>query len=159
MRKALFLAPVIALALAACGETPVGGAGEQQAALATAPASCDSPATPIAFGATVTNQMPAASSYPDNARYFCFQVPEGVSSARVSLSGMTADLDLYVGSNSIASVQGVQLEQGQTYEWMSNVQGTAEDAITIDAPRTGVIYYAEIVSYQGEASPYTFSVR
>jgi hypothetical protein len=29
MRKALFLAPVIALALAACGETPAGGAGEQ----------------------------------------------------------------------------------------------------------------------------------
>ena len=151
--------PLIALALAACGETgapAVGGASQQMAA--AAPSSCDAPAQPIAIGATVSNQIEAAQSYPENARYFCFQAPEGVRSITVTLSGMTTDLDLYVGSNNIQSVQGVDISAGQNYEWKSNALGTVDERIVIDAPRAGV-YYAEIVSFQGEASPYQISVQ
>ncbi len=154
-----FVLPLIALALAACGETtaPAGGDASQQMA-AAAPASCDAPAQPIAIGATVNNQIQAAQSYPENARYFCFQVGEGVRSVTLTLSGMTTDLDLYVGSNSIQSVQGVDISAGQNYEWKSNALGTVDERIVIDAPRPGV-YYAEIVSFQGEASPYQISLQ
>ncbi len=151
--------PLIALALAACGEAgaPAAGSASQQMA-AAAPSSCDAPAQPIAIGATVSNQIEAAQSYPENARYFCFQAPEGVRSITVTLSGMTTDLDLYVGSNNIQSVQGVDISAGQNYEWKSNALGTVDERVVIDAPRPGV-YYAEIVSFQGEASPYQISVQ
>lgn len=156
-----FVLPLIALALAACtppaqtGEAPAGGGAQVAAA---APASCDSPAQPIAIGATVDAQITAAQSYPANARYFCFQAPEGARSVTLTLSGMTTDLDLYVGSNSIQSVQGVDISAGQNYEWKSNALGNVDERVVIDNPRAGV-YYAEIVSFQGEASPYRISIQ
>lgn len=158
MRKGLIVASMMALALAACGPQGQAPAGGDPQTAAAAPSSCDSPAVPVAVGSTTDGNVAAAQSYPENARYYCFQVAEGSGPITVSVSGMSADLDLFVGSNGIASVQGVQLEQGQTYEWMSNRQGTAEDSVTINTPRAGV-YYAEIVSYQGQASNYQFSVR
>jgi len=158
MRMSLFAASLIALALGAC--TPPAGDGGQQLAQAPAgaPASCETPAVPIALGASVSDQITAAAGYPENARYFCFQAPEGGASVTVTLSGMSTDLDLYVGSNTLASVQGVDISAGQNYEWKSNAFGTDAERIVIEAPRAGV-YYAEIVSFQGEASPYTFSVQ
>jgi len=162
MRKSLFAASVIALALAACSPPAnVNPNAQQQAGAqvaAAAPASCETPAQPVALGATVNTNIPAARSYPENARYFCFEAPAGVSSITITLSGMSADLDLFVGSNGIQSVQGVDLQQGQTYEWMSNAQGTATDSVTINNPRAGV-YYVEVVSFMGEASPYTLAIR
>lgn len=159
MRKGLVPAFIAALALAACGQpaqAPAGGETTQSAG--AAPGSCDAPAVPVAIGATANGSVPAAQSYPDNARYFCFSVPQGASTVTVTLSGMTADLDLFIGANSISSVQGQQLQQGQTYDWMSNNVGTADDTVTMNAPAAGV-YYAEIVSYQGEASNFTLAVH
>lgn len=155
MRKSLFLASVVALALSAC--TPPNGANSQQAASMALP-TCESPATAIAMGGTMNGNIPAAQSYPENARYYCFQVQQGAGSVTVELSGLQADLDLFIGSNSISSVQGQELQEGQTYEWMSRNEGTANDSVTITGPAAG-IYYVEIVSYQGEASNYTLSVR
>lgn len=160
MKKSLMLAAVAALALAAC--TPPANTGSEQnvvqAAAGVANVTCESPATAIAIGATVNADITAADAYPANARYYCFEAPAGSGAINISVSGMTSDLDLFVGSNGIASVQGVQLEQGQTYEWMSNLQGTATDSVQINAPRAG-IYYVEIVSFTGAASPYTLTVR
>ena len=153
MRKTIFAASLIALALGAC-TPPAAGPSQQAMALP----SCESPAAAVALGGTMNGQIAAVQSYPENARYFCFQVPEGTGSVTISLSGLTADLDLFVGSNGIASVQGQEIQQGQTYEWMSRNEGTADDSVTITAPRAGV-YYVEIVSYQGEASSYSLSVN
>lgn len=157
MRKSLFTASLIALALGACTPPATDTAQQQQAAPMALP-TCEAPAAAIAMGGTMNGDIPAVQSYPENARYYCFQTPQGATSVTVTVSGMSADLDLFMGSNTISSVQGQALQQGQTYEWMSRNEGTADDSVTITNPTPG-IYYIEIVSYQGEASPYTISVR
>jgi len=162
MKVHFLTASLAALAVAACTPPAIdGGANTQNAAQmasAAAPVSCESPAQPTALGATVNANIPAATSYPENARYFCFAAPAGLQSITITVSGMSADLDLFVGSNGIQSVQGVDIQQGQTYEWMSRAEGTATDSVTIDNPRAAT-YYVEIVSYMGEASPFTLAIR
>lgn len=157
--RAILMAACVA-ALAACNQQGAAPAADGAPATQTAaaPASCDAPAVPLALGASVSGDITAAQSYPENARYYCFDVPAGTQSVTVELSGMSVDLDLYVGSGSINSVQGVNLEEGETYQWKSNAFGTDNETIAISAPAAGT-YYAEIVSFQGTASSYTFSVR
>ena len=159
MRQALI--PLLCLVAAACGQSgaPSGApAGEGAASAAAASFSCDSPAVPLAIGASVTGDIPAAANYPANARYFCVNVGAGVSSLTLELSGMQTDLDLYVGSGSISSVQGVNLEAGDTYQWKSNEFGNGDERVVIQNPQPG-IYYAEIVSYQGQPSSFNFTAR
>ena len=132
------------------------GAETQQAAAPTG--ACDTPAVDIAIGANVSGTLEAAASYPDNATYYCVRVAEGTSRVTLTLSGLANDLDLYVGQGSIQSVQGVDLEAGETYQWKSNEFGTVDETVTIDNPQAG-IYYAEIVSYEGKQSPYQFAVQ
>lgn len=159
-RAVLSLACLIVFA--GCTPPTSGGAPAESnsAASATSPlaSNCDAPAVPLALGGEVSGAIPAAASYPDNARYYCINVGSGVPSVTMELSGMSVDLDLYVGSGNIASVQGVDISAGENYEWKSNEFGTGAERITINNPQPGV-YYAEIVSYQGEASNYTFSAR
>lgn len=157
------LSLLFAFAVTACGEAnaPGGATGAPQASLTSgaAPEQCDPPAAPIATGEDVRGEIPATSApYPANARYYCFSLAAGVQQATLRLSGLSADLDLYVGHGSISTVQGVDLNAGQTYQWKSNAFGTADETITLAAPAAG-IYYVEIVSYQGERSPFVFSVR
>lgn len=154
MRLAFAAAPLAWLVLAGCDAnqpTSMAAAGGQVAAPATL--SCEAPAIPIMIGAMTHGEITAAQSYPENARYYCFSLPDGVQSVTVTLSGMTADLDLYMGEATISSVQG-----NQTYKWMSNVPGTADDTITVTQPAGGV-YYVEVVSYEGLASRFTLVVR
>lgn len=152
MRFGFLAASLAMLALTACGvrEPPIR---------APAPAACDPPALPIAIGgAAVEGDIPAGEAYPATADYFCFAVPDGLDRVTLSLGGFTADLDLYVGSATIQSVQGIDISAGQNYEWSSNVYGHGDEAIVIEAPAAGM-YYAEIVSYESDASHYTFAVR
>ncbi len=162
MRKLAVSAAVAALALAACGQGAPSGNAAQQGAGAFQTASlpaCESPAAAIAIGASVAGEITQTQQpYPANARYYCFAVPEGSGAVTVTLSGMATDLDLYVGSNGLQSVQGVNLQAGETYEWKANAFGTGDEVVTINNPRAGT-YYAEIVSYQGEPSAFTFAVR
>jgi hypothetical protein len=126
---------------------------------APAPASCDTPAVPVALGSEVQGELQATNAgYPANARYYCFAIPAGANQVTLALTGMTADLDLYVGHGAISSVQGVDLTAGETYEWKSNAFGTADEFVTIYQPQAGV-YYAEIVSYESQYSPYRFATR
>lgn len=163
MLKRSILSLLCVAALAACNPAAPGGqqaadAGAGTAAGGAAPASCDAPAQPLAIGSSAHGEIPAGQSYPDNARYFCVQVGEGAPSLTFEVSGMSTDLDLYVGSGNIQSVQGVNLQEGDTYEWKSNAFGNDNETVTIPNPAPGV-YYAEIVSYQGEASGFDFATR
>jgi hypothetical protein len=158
------------VALAACGQIGApAGAGDAaqnaqngqstQIAQSAPPSSCDSPAMPMALGAQVSGEIAETGQpYPANARYYCVNIPAGVNSVTMELSGMSVDLDLYVGHGNIASVQGVDLQRGETYEWKSNAFGTGAERVVITDPQPG-IYYAEIVSYEGRASSYQFSAR
>lgn len=159
-RSLLPLALVIALAAcspAADKAAPAAeGAPTQTAAAPAAP--CDTPAVDLAVGASVSGTLHAAASYPANATYYCVRVAEGTPRITLTLSGLTNDLDLYIGHGSIQSVQGIDLQAGETYEWKSNAFGTDNEQITIDNPQAGV-YYAEIVSYEGKESNYQFAVQ
>jgi hypothetical protein len=153
--------PLVCLAaLAACNPAAPGGAPQQAADAGGAAANivCDAPAQVLAIGASAHGEIPADQTYPDNARYFCVNVGEGVSSVTFQLTGMSTDLDLYVGHGAIASVQGVNLQEGDTYEWKSNAFGNDAETVTIANPQAG-IYYAEIVSYQGQQSGFDFAAR
>jgi len=171
MRRVFLVLSLIAL-MSACGQpnAPSGAPGPSAPAsevattapgfvATSAPAACDAPATPIATGVDISGEIAATRApYPANARYYCFSLPEGASQATLRLSGLSADLDLYVGHGSITTVQGVDVSAGQTYQWKSNAFGTVDETVTITQPAAGV-YYAEIVSYEGQHSPFVFSVR
>jgi hypothetical protein len=171
LRQVLF-ALGLSLSLGACGQAsapaaPDASPGEATqiaasgAALApaAAPTQCDSPATPIATGVDIQGEIPATRApYPANARYYCFNILEGAAQATLRLTGLSADLDLYVGHGAISTVQGVDVSAGETYQWKSNAFGNVDETVTIDQPAPGV-YYAEIVSYEGNQSGFVFSVR
>ena len=113
----------------------------------------------MAVGGDVRGEITATDQgYPANARYYCINVPEGTRRVSMELSGMSVDLDLYVGHGSIGSVQGVDLSQGETYEWKSNEFGTGAERVVIENPQAGV-YYAEVISYQSLPSTFSFSVE
>jgi hypothetical protein len=149
--------PLLCFAAVACSPAAAPSGDAPQAA-AAATVNCESPAAPLAIGAQTHGDIPAAQNYPDNARYFCINVPADTASLTLELSGMATDLDLYVGHGTLSSVQGVNLQNGDTYEWKSNEFGNNPERVTIDHPTAGV-YYAEIVSYQGVASGFDFSAR
>jgi hypothetical protein len=159
MMRTLFV--TCALALAACNQPAGSGApaGDAPQAADAGPVSCDQPAVQVAIGAQANGEITATTQpYPANADYFCVNVGPGVQRLTLELSGMTVDLDLYVGHGSIDSVQGINLEQGETYEWKSNAFGTETERVVIDQPQPGV-YYAEIISYNSEQSAYQFAAR
>lgn len=163
-RQRILFAAVCAFALAACGQAGSGGAGAPadtatNNTTSAAPSSCDSPAVGLGVGADAQGEIPTTTQgYPANARYYCVEVPAGVSRLTLDLTGMSVDLDLYVGHGSIGSVQGVNLEAGQTYQWKSNEFGAVDEHVVIDNPQPG-IYYAEIVSYQGQGSQFRLAAR
>ena len=158
--RALF--PLACVVIFSACTPPTNGAApaDNSGASATSPlaANCESPAVPLALGASVNGEITAASSYPANARYYCINVGEGVSQVTMELSGMSVDLDLYVGHGNLDSVQGVDISAGENYEWKANAFGTGNEQVVIANPQPG-IYYAEIVSFEGQASNYTFAAR
>jgi hypothetical protein len=155
-----YVMPLALLAFAACGQPAApGGAAAPSEQAANAGGPCAAPAVTVAMGASANGEITATTEpYPANARYYCVDVPAGASSLTLELSGLSADLDLYVGHGSIESVQGVNVEQGETYEWKSNAFGNVDERVVINQPQPGA-YYAEIVSYEGHPSSFQLSVR
>mgnify|MGYP002622844430 CR=1 FL=1 len=155
-----FIIAGFALALAACGPAAENTGGEAQTAQSqTGDVACDPQANALTLGATASGEITATTQpYPANARYYCVNVPAGTGSVAIELSGLSADLDLYVGYGDIASVQGVDLTQGETYDWQSNDFGTVDERVTINNPQPGV-YYIEVVSYEGQPSAFQIAAR
>ena len=119
---------------------------------------CDTPAEQIDPGRPVDSEIePTGEPYPANATYYCIAIPSGIDRVTIDLVGMIADLDLFVGFGSIESVQGTELDQGDTFDWMSNEFGIVDERVVIDGPQPGV-YYIEITSYEHEFSPFTLTV-
>jgi trypsin len=114
---------------------------------------CDSPAVAIGLGVAVQSQIQATDQpYPANATYYCVEVPAGTGGVTIDLTGMSADLDLYVGFGSIESVLGLD-----AWEWSSAAGGTADEQVVINQPDPGV-YYIEVLSYDRVFSAFTLLV-
>jgi hypothetical protein len=127
--------------------------------LATASAmTCEAPATKIGFGEAVNSEIVASTQSPER-KYFCVQVPPGVTSLTFELTGTMADLNLYVGFPDLETVQ-----HGGVWLWHTEARGAVDKTIVIEpAPRDYVHvgpYYLEVSAEDFQASsPFTLRVR
>lgn len=168
-----------ALLLASCGgiETPV--TVEQETTLPTSttaptptqetlmtaqdtPASvgeCEAPTTEITLGSPVNSEIVNDDQPPPEREFFCVFVPEGASSITFELTGMTSDLNLYIGYPDLETVQ-----QGGFMFWFSEEQGVADEVLVIQPAFDEFVepgsYYIEVSAedFHG-SSPFTLSVR
>ena len=115
---------------------------------------CDSRSTRIDANVSYDENMHSTTqSYPANCLYYCLWIPEAMSNLTIGISDFDVDLDLYVGYGSMEAVSGSEVEQGETYTWKSNDYGTGDEQVSIRNPEGGV-YYIEVCSYEGSASPF-----
>jgi hypothetical protein len=127
--------------------------------LAPGEGECDQRSTRIELNTLSHQEMQATSSpYPANCLYYCLWVPEGGDSLEIGIVDFVADLDLFVGFGDFSSVVGIDPTPGASYDWKSNQYGTRDEAVTIPAPEIGV-YYIEVCSYEGDATPFDLSTR
>jgi len=108
---------------------------------------CEGPIDEIGLGDTVSSEV--VEGHP---LYFCVEIPTGVDTFTVSLTGLTANLVLYVGYPDLKTVQ----EGGVGYK--SSTANDAEDKeITVDIEPNRIwspgSYYIEV-----SGSPSTFSL-
>lgn len=151
-------APQVVTEVAEDEPTPFSTATSEPASIPmVSPGECDAPAEPIDVNASHNLQMHSTTeSYPANCLYYCFRIPDG-ENLNVGIYDFNVDLDLYLGFGDIEAVDGVQPVWGESYDWMSNEYGTEDEIVTIPDPQAGV-YYAEVCSYEGEASPFELRV-
>jgi hypothetical protein len=110
---------------------------------------CTEPATEISIGTGVSGEIEGQTQPPPQRLYFCVDIPGEVSSITVALTGMTADLNLYVGYPDLQTVQ----EGGFTF-WATNERGTGDKAVVIEP---GLADYVDAGSYYIEVSPNDFT--
>lgn len=87
---------------------------------------CEDPVDNVALGSTINAEVKGDD--PELSRiYFCVDVPTGVDSFTVSLTGLTADLSLFVGYPDLETVKkgGIGLRSSSTSD-------AADHAVTID---------------------------
>ncbi len=149
---------VLAIVLASCGgggsdtgspETTAKDAG----AATTQPVTSgglvceDPPPMPMAFGETVQGE-----NGPE-AYTICHvvEVPAGVETLTISLSGLSDDLSLVAGFGDIEAVRS-------GFDWMSAASGTADETIVIDQPEPGTYFIKIGPGTVKNVSPYTLSV-
>lgn len=87
---------------------------------------CEGPVDNVALGSTINAEVKADD--PELSRmYFCVDVPTGIDSFTVSLTGLTADISLFVGYPDLETVKkgGVGLRTSSTND-------AADHGITID---------------------------
>ncbi len=120
---------------------------------------CDSRAMPIDFNVSYEQQMHATDQgYPANCLYYCLWIPDNQSNLSISIADFNTDLDLYIGQGEFESVVGADVVYNETYMWKSNEFGTVDEFVSINNP-VGGVYYIEVCSYEGEASPFVLSTE
>ncbi len=117
--------------------------------------SCEGDPTKLEIGVPVQGELTMGADWPDSA-YFCVEIPDDVVLMTVTLSDLSADLDLYVAYPSLqALLDGLS-------DWFSNEFDLDDEAVFID---TGVAdylapgsYYIEVASGDGELGSFTLTV-
>ncbi len=121
--------------------------------------SCEPPAEKIDLGGTVSGEITGADQPPGERRYFCVDIPQEVAEFTITLTGATADLNLYVGHPDLESVQ-----DGGLWFWSSVVGGAGDESVRVtpgigDYVRPGP-YYIEVSAGDFEdSSPFILSVQ
>ncbi len=184
-RTPITLLALAIVALAACGDSTTGSnpttATSSGGGLGTVPTTA-APATTSTAGSSTTGAaatepcdpsitkievdqpfegMVTGSNQPseDLKQYFCVELPSGLAEATFTLTGMTANLDLYVGYPDLETVR----HGGFSLRWSTN-EGTADE--TVSAPHFGTegiiqagSWYIEVSAANfRDSSPFTLTV-
>lgn len=120
--------------------------------------SCEAPAAKISLGSPVSADIVGADQPPPERKYFCVEVPDGATNIQFELTGMTSDLNMYIGHPDLETVQN-----GGTWFWYTSERGTEDKVIVVEPALSDYVrpgpYYIE-VSPQNfeESSPFTLRV-
>lgn len=106
---------------------------------------CVAPATEVAVNSSTDSELPASNRDPLPRRYFCVQVPDGLDSLRIELTGLEDNLNLYV-------------RRTQPAEWIDISRGGGERTVVIDQPAGGAYVIDIVGAYPGAGSPFTLLV-
>ena len=88
---------------------------------------CESPATEIAVGASVEDEIVGGDQPPLQRLFYCVVVPPGATEVSFELGGMTADLDLFVAYGALETVQS-----GGVAFWSSSTRGLDDEGVVIE---------------------------
>ncbi len=117
---------------------------------------CEGPVEIVDLGATVQGEV-VAGELPLDSVYYCVEIPIGLDGFTVSLSGLTADLDLWVGHPDLAVVQ-----EGRLGTVFSDNNGTDNEAVTITIDPDRLFkpgaYYIEVLAAGRDPSPFSLTV-
>jgi len=107
---------------------------------------CAAPATEMLIGDSLHSEVVGRSEAPTARQYFCVQVPDGVASITVDLTGLSGDLDLFVRHANLAKV------------WTDRSRGTDTRTVTIDEPTAGAYFIDVASAYPNASSTFMVSV-
>jgi hypothetical protein len=119
---------------------------------------CGPPATETTLGTPVSGETVNDDQPPASREYFCVMIPDGLASLTFELSGMTADLNLYIGYPDLETVQ-----EGGFDFWFTQERGTENKVVVVDRGSSRLVkpgaYYIEVSAEDFSASsPFTLSV-
>jgi len=149
------LISIFALVLSACGSRLGTVQDAADAVLPKVNVNCDSRSTSIDLNTSqnMTLTMTGDGTFPGNCTHFCLAVPDGASQLEIGISNFATDLDLYVAATSLDKLMD---ESTDASEFTSNVTGLDPENVLIDDPLSGA-WYAQICSYEGVDSDFTFT--
>jgi len=107
---------------------------------------CAAPATEMLIGDSLDSEVAGRAGVPAARRYFCVQVPDGVTSITVDLTGLSGDLDLFVRHANLAEI------------WTDRSRGSDTRTVTIDEPTPGAYFIDVASAYPNASSTFTVSV-
>ncbi len=123
---------------------PESTSGPSGAALPE-PGECAPPAIEIPLDGSIDSEIVGKSQDPLPRRYFCVQVPQGLSNLTVQISGLEGNLDLFV-------------RRTQPAEWMDLSRGGDSRTVLIENPVAGAYYVTVAGALTGAGSPFTLNV-
>lgn len=109
------------------------------------PGECAFPALEVALNTSIESEIIPKNQDPLPIRYFCVQVPDGLESVAIELSGLEGDLEIFVRHTRPA-------------EWIDRSRGGTERIVVIDKPQSGAYYIDIAGAYTGAGSSFTLSV-
>lgn len=107
----------------------------------------DPPPTEIALGVPVNNQLDLEDTY----RCFWIDVPAGLSDVAFELSGLSADLEMFLGYGFLVRIQYPGLGEF----WAAPAAGSADETIVIANPKPGPYFVYVRPDELNAVSPFT----
>jgi hypothetical protein len=120
---------------------------------------CDATVAEMNLGSPAPSAIVGASQPPGEKKYFCVRVPEGTASFTIELTGATSDLNLFVASPDLETLQ-----QGGVWFWTADPSGEVDRVVVVEPALEDFVnpgtYYIEVSAEDFDASStFTLTVR